>query len=490
MAAPQTAQEALRAWLSLLSPEERRVAESAMGATLPASAQASDEPTHVAAPDEPTPTPSQADPSTTPIPEEPDSSLLAQREWYDSQDKIFQGLIPPETPWQDDDLSAQPPSSASPQPTLNETSTEPQAPDQEPWLLPKPDTRLFNIFGDSFELQALKEKIAKGQMPHCLFKDQAAVDQQPLNRQELWAAMQYKPIYRTAGKWTYWDLLPDDIRQPPPQFCNEIEDAPKQPPASRLQPKEKDSWADATEQEAASQTASSSKPQPAQDDLQDLSSADPAMVYKPQLGQPYLFDIDLLDRRAQPLYAHPHYKPIECMVFDKRPWICFYGGSTPTVVAETDGYWYTMYDREGGCCLQGWPMFLLQDFMRLFADPPPSPEPTTQADDAASSPRTLSERGSYFQPTIAHRKIGRDMQPRDIPGRQSPKTSLQPSLPIPASDAYFGTAYHHKGEKDVGLPTPTYPAMTSDITQKLLRTFSASRERSPVRAATLYKLQR
>ncbi|CAE7249387.1 unnamed protein product [Symbiodinium sp. KB8] len=310
MAAPQTAQEALRAWLSLLSPEERRVAESAMGATLPASAQASDEPTH---------------------------------------------------------------------PTLNETSTEPQAPDQEPWLLPKPDTRLFNIFGDSFELQALKEKIAKGQMPHCLFKDPAAVDQQPLNRQELWAAMQYKPIYRTAGKWTYWDLLPDDIRQPPLQFCNEIED----------------------------------------DDLQDLSSADPAMVYKPQLGQPYLFDIDLLDRRAQPLYAHPHYKPIECMVFDKRPWICFYGGSTPTVVAETDGYWYTMYDREGGCCLQGWPMFLLQDFMRLFADPPPSPEPTTQADDAASSPRTLSERGSYFQPTIAHRKIGRDMQPRDIPGSPS-----------------------------------------------------------------------
>ncbi|OLQ08286.1 hypothetical protein AK812_SmicGene8223 [Symbiodinium microadriaticum] len=153
----------------------------------------------------------------------PNPIFLAQREWYDSQDKIFQGLIPPETPWQDDDLSAQPPSSASPQPTLNETSTEPQAPDQEPWLLPQPDTRLFNIFGDSFELQALKEKIAKGQMPPCLYKDPAAVDQQPLNRQELWAAMQYKPIYRTAGKWTYWDLLPDDIRKPPPQFCNEIE---------------------------------------------------------------------------------------------------------------------------------------------------------------------------------------------------------------------------------------------------------------------------
>ena len=109
----------------------------------------------------------------------------------------------------------------------------------QPWLSPKPDTCLFNVFGESFELQALKEKIAKGQMPHCLYKDPAAVDQQPLNRQEMWAAMQYKPIYRTAGRWTYWDLLPDDIRQPPPQFCNEIEDAPKQPPASRTQPKEK-----------------------------------------------------------------------------------------------------------------------------------------------------------------------------------------------------------------------------------------------------------
>ncbi|CAE7835285.1 unnamed protein product [Symbiodinium sp. KB8] len=234
--------------------------------------------------------------------------------------------------------------------------------------------------------------------------------------------MQYKPIYRTAGKWTYWDLLPDDIRKPPPQFCNEIED----------------------------------------DDLQDLSSTDPASVYKPLSGQDLHidafrsldqpgaftvtqpFDVDLLDRRAQPLYAQPHYKPIECMVFDKRPWICFYGGSTPTVVAETDGFWYTMYDREGGCCLPGWPMFLLQDFMRLFADPPPSPEPTTQADDAASSRRDFvrdrfplpanyrSAFGRFWHlgcagthnprsldppsrpPTV---QIARGMQPRDIPGK-------------------------------------------------------------------------
>ena len=242
MAAPQTAQEALRAWLNLLSPEERRAAESAMGATLPSSAQASDEPARVTAPDEPTPSPSQADPSTTPIPEEPNSSLLAQREWHDSQDKIFQGLIPPETPLQDDDLSAQPTSSASPQPTLNETSTEPQAHDQQPWLLPQPDTRLFNIFGDSFELQALKEKIAKGQMPRCLYKDPAAVDQQPLNRQELWAAMQYKPIYRTPGKWTYWDLLPDDSatrlrtrpNSPRPPASNPNTCLPRLAPACRL----------------------------------------------------------------------------------------------------------------------------------------------------------------------------------------------------------------------------------------------------------------
>ena len=223
MASASTAQEALRAWLNLLPPDQRRAAESAMGAGWPASAEASDEPTPAEASDEPTPSPSQADPATTPIPEEPNPVFLAQREWYDSQDKIFRGPIPPETPWQDDDLSAQSSSSASQQPMVNKARTEPPAPDQEPWLLPKPDTCLFNIFGESFELQALKEKIAKGQMPHCLFKDQAAVDQQPLNRQEMWAAMQYKPIYRTAGRWTYWELLPEDIRKPPPQFCNEIE---------------------------------------------------------------------------------------------------------------------------------------------------------------------------------------------------------------------------------------------------------------------------
>ena len=225
MAAPQTAQEALRAWLNLLSPEERRAAQSKMGATLPASAEASVEPTSVDTPAEPTASPSQADPSTTPIPEEPNPTLLAQQEWYDSQDKIFQGPIPPETPWQDDDLSAQPSSSASPQPMASEKSASPQAPDQEVWLLPKPDTCLYNIFGESSQLQAIKERIAKDQMPHCLYKDPEAVDQQPLNRQEMWAAMQYKPIYRTAGRWTYWELLPDDVRKPPPQFCNEIEDA-------------------------------------------------------------------------------------------------------------------------------------------------------------------------------------------------------------------------------------------------------------------------
>ena len=197
MAAAQTAQQALRAWLSLLTPEQRRLAnQQLMGAGLPAPAPASDEPSNDAeASEEPTgaagtelPIPvSQADPSTTPIPE--DSVLAAQREWYNSQDKRFQGPIPPETPWQDDDLSAQQPPPApqqplSSEPMPSEAPAEPTAPDQEPWFLPKPDTRLFNIFGESFELQAIKEKIAKGQMPHCLYKDPVAGDQQPLNRQD------------------------------------------------------------------------------------------------------------------------------------------------------------------------------------------------------------------------------------------------------------------------------------------------------------------
>ena len=355
------------------------------------------------------------------------------------------------------------PSSASQQPMVNEAHAEPSAPDQEPWLLPKPDTCLFNIFGESFELQALKDKIAKGQMPHCLFKDPAAVDQQPLNRQEMWAAMQYKPIYRTSGRWTYWDLLVEDIRKPPPQFCNEIEDAPKQLPTSRTQPREKarpkhvppsarpspppkmpqkDSWADGTEQEESSNPASkptsvqepkassavTSPPQPtaactaeqkpepppqqhlrppesqsflpkeadppikaapskppqttqppqvqpgspdqpgsSNDGLKDLSASDPASVYMPLPGQdldmdsflsllqpgaftkPYVFDIGLLDGRAQPLFSQPTYKPIECMVFENRPWICYYGGSPPKEVAQIDDWWHTMYADDGGC---------------------------------------------------------------------------------------------------------------------------------------------
>ena len=90
--------------------------------------------------------------------------------------------------------------------------------------------------------------------------------------------------------------------------------------------------------------------------------------------------------------------------------------------------------------------------MRLFADPPPSPEPTTQADDAASSPPGdfVRERfplpanyrpwfGRFWHlgcagshnprstdppsrpPTV---QIGRDMQPRDLPGRKG-------SIPFP-----------------------------------------------------------
>ena len=56
-----------------------------------------------------------------------------------------------------------------------------QAPDQEPWLLPNPDTCLYTIFGEPFQLQNIKESIAKGQMPQCLlYKDLSAADEQPL----------------------------------------------------------------------------------------------------------------------------------------------------------------------------------------------------------------------------------------------------------------------------------------------------------------------
>ena len=104
-------------------------------------------------------------------------------------------------------------------------------------------------------------------MPDCLFRDPPAGDQQPLNRQEMWAATQYKPN--------------DGVRVPPPLFCNELEDAPKQPPTARVQPKEKarpkhvppsarpspppkppqkDSWADATDQEESPRRALPRRP--------------------------------------------------------------------------------------------------------------------------------------------------------------------------------------------------------------------------------------
>ena len=99
-------------------------------------------------------------------------------------------------------------------------------------------------------------------------------------------------------------------------------------------------------QPSQGQPLAADRPGSSKDDVQNLSST----VYMPQLGQdldidvfrsldqpgaftqPYLFDISLLDRRAQPLYGRLHYKPIECMVFDKRPWICFYGGPPPRTV--------------------------------------------------------------------------------------------------------------------------------------------------------------
>ena len=158
MASAKSVPEALRAWLNLLPAEQRREVESAMGAGWPTAADA---------PPQPTPSPSEGDPATTPIPEEPShvqpqsQEFSAQQEWYSSQDKLFTGFVPPEFPCQDDDLSAPASSSASQRPTAEEALPEPSAPDQEPWLLPKPDTCLFNIFGDSFELQVLKEKIVR-----------------------------------------------------------------------------------------------------------------------------------------------------------------------------------------------------------------------------------------------------------------------------------------------------------------------------------------
>ncbi|CAE7248498.1 unnamed protein product, partial [Symbiodinium microadriaticum] len=392
----------------------------------------------------------------------------------------------------DDDLSAQHSASASQQPTAEAAHAEPTSPDQEPWLLPKPDTCLYNIFGESFELQALKEKIAKGQMPHCLYRDPEAIDHQPLNRQEMWSAMQYKPIYRTGQMDLLGPLEPKASTSPAEPAgsaaANTLGNKPEPPPQQHLRPPESQTFlpkeGDAqpkplptkpppTNQPTQDQPAPTDRPGSSKDASQDLSAADPARVYAPQPGQhldidsfrvldqpgaatkPYIFDIGLLDRRAQPLFSHPNYKPIECMIFERRPWICFYGGSTPTEVAEVDDYWYTMYTADGSCCLPDWPAFPLENFMRLFADPPPSPEPTLQADDDFARerfPLPANYRPSFGRfwhvgcagtrnprstdpptrpPTV---QIARSMQPEDLThGRKGVTIPFpeKPWLPLP-----------------------------------------------------------
>ena len=181
--------------------------------------------------------------------------------------------------------------------------------------------------------------------------------------------------------------------------------------------------------------------------------------------QPYLFDISLLDRRAQPLYPRPHYQPIECMIFDRRPWICFYGGSPPTTVAETDdcGTPCTTAKvaaayKDGLCSSCRISCAYLQT--RLQAQSPkrrPTIQPRSLPGDFIRerfpSPSQLSPSfrkvlASWMRwihnprsadppsrpPTV---QIGRDMQPLDLPGRKGAVISFpeqawvleQPRLP-------------------------------------------------------------
>ncbi|CAE7669811.1 unnamed protein product [Symbiodinium microadriaticum] len=136
---------------------------------------------------------------------------------------------------EDDDLTAQTAASSSQQPPRGETTSEPipSSPDPDPWMLPKPDTRLFNIFGEATDLQTLKGQIARGMMPDCLYRDAEPGVQPHFNRQELWAALNFKPIYRSKGDWMYWELLPDDVRVPPASFCNELVDVPGPTPPNK-----------------------------------------------------------------------------------------------------------------------------------------------------------------------------------------------------------------------------------------------------------------
>ena len=143
-----------------------------------------------------------------------------------------------------------------------------------------------------------------------------------------------------------------------------------------------------SQQQQPQQRSPSDQPGSSSDCPADLSSADPAMVYKPindvdadvfrtlsQAGsftKPYLFNQDLLDKRAQPKWQVGRPQPVgQCMVWDHRPWIHWYGGSLPDQVAQTDEWWYTMYHSDGSCCLSRWPIFLIKDLINEVCKPTP-----------------------------------------------------------------------------------------------------------------------
>ena len=135
------------------------------------------------------------------------------------------------------------------------------------------------------------------------------------------------------------------------------------------------------------------------------------------------------------------------MIFDRRPWICFYGGSPPTVVAETDDWWYTMYAGDGGCCLQ-WA------YKVGLCSPPPSPEPTTQADDAASNPPGDFVRERFPLPANYRPSFGRFWH-LGCAGTHNPRSTDPPSRPPTVQigrDMQLRDLVH--GRKGVTIPFP------------------------------------
>ena len=170
--------------------------------------------------------------------------------------------------------------------------------------------------------------------------------------------------------------------------------------------------------------------------------------------QPYLFDTSLLDRRAQPLYNRPHYQPIECMIFDKRPSASTealrlrplqkpMSGGTPCTTAKVAAAY-----RAGLCSSCRTSCAYLQTRLRAQS---PQHRPTMQP---ICLPPTLSGRSSAYQLITAHPSEGSGIWDALGPTTLAPQTHLPDRLQSRSGETCSLKTY-------LGGRDPLFPALSS-----------------------------